>query len=302
MLGTRLLAGLSMAGITLVILVADQWLAPWFPFWLSFVVLAMVVSANELIGLLEATNVAPARNVVYGGILALVVSNWIPHIVGHLLRDERFGLLASSANEPLGSLAWTLVTFVGVVMACFIVQAIQFDRPGHAVASIAGTLFAITYIGLLGGFIVQIRWLDGRGGGLLPLVYLIATAKGSDIGAYLCGRVAGRHKLWPSLSPNKTIEGAIGGLCLSVVASLIVSKIAFALVLPGLEWNAAISYGLLIGVFGQLGDLMESMIKRDCSRKDASSAIPGFGGVLDVLDSLLFAGPAAYAFWLWIGP
>jgi phosphatidate cytidylyltransferase len=76
----------------------------------------------------------------------------------------------------------------------------------------------------------------------------------------------------------------------------------FLFAIPTWDWTAAVGYGLVVGVVAQLGDLMESMIKRDCERKDASSSVPGFGGVLDVLDSLLFAGPVAYGFWLAFGP
>ena len=131
----------------------------------------------------------------------------------------------------------------------------------------------------------------------------MATAKGSDIGAYTMGRIAGRNKLWPRLSPNKTIEGAIGGLAFGVLASLIVSSVArFALRAPCLGWLESIAFGLVVAPAAQLGDLMESMIKRDCAVKDASSAVPGFGGVLDVLDSLLFAAPVAYGFWITFGP
>ncbi len=72
--------------------------------------------------------------------------------------------------------------------------------------------------------------------------------------------------------------------------------------IPTLDWLAAAVYGLIVGAVAQLGDLMESMIKRDCERKDASAAVPGFGGVLDVIDSLIFAGPVAYGLWLWFGP
>src|SRR5206468_3508534 len=105
---------------------------------------------------------------------------------------------------------------------------------------------------------------------------------------YTTGRIAGRHKLWPRLSPNKTIEGAVGGLAFGVGASLVVTAVAkFLLDAPCLSWAASAGFGLVIAPAAQLGDLMESMIKRDCARKDASSAVPGFGGVLDVLDSLL---------------
>jgi phosphatidate cytidylyltransferase len=123
------------------------------------------------------------------------------------------------------------------------------------------------------------------------------------VGAYTFGRILGKHKLWPKLSPNKTIEGAVGGLVFGVAASLIVTLVAKSLLhVPALDWLPALGYGLLISPMAQLGDLMESMIKRDCARKDASSAMPGYGGVLDVLDSLLFAAPVAYGYWLWLGP
>jgi phosphatidate cytidylyltransferase len=139
--------------------------------------------------------------------------------------------------------------------------------------------------------------------GLIPLAALVATAKGSDVGAYTMGRLAGRNKLWPRLSPNKTIEGAIGGLVFGVLFSLIVTVVAkYVLHAPCLDWVASVGFGLAVVPAAQLGDLMESMIKRDCAVKDASTAVPGFGGVLDVLDSLLFAAPVAYGYWVWFGP
>jgi phosphatidate cytidylyltransferase len=292
-----------MIGITVVILVVDQWTAPWFPFWLVLASLAMGLAARELVDLLRDASIAPAGNIVVGGVLALVASNWVAHITCHLLRDEKLSQIITPPHDPLAAFAWTFITFVGVLMGCFLDQATRFEQPGRTVATIAGTIFAIAYIGLLGSFTIQMRWLDGRGEGLLPLVYLIATAKGSDIGAYLVGRIAGRHKLWPRLSPNKTIEGALGGLALGVAASLLITRLARSnFELAALEPGAAVLFGLIVGVAAQIGDLMESLIKRDCEQKDASNAVPGFGGVLDVLDSLLFAGPVAYIFWLWVGP
>ena len=105
-------------------------------------------------------------------------------------------------------------------MVTFVAQSLQFEKPGGTMATIAGTVLAVAYVGLLGSFIIQMRWLDGPYHGLIPLVYLVATAKGADTGAYTLGRLAGRHKLWPRLSPNKTIEGALGGLVFGVGASL----------------------------------------------------------------------------------
>ena len=169
-------------------------------------------------------------------------------------------------------------------------------------ATVAATVLATAYVGLLGSFIIQFRWLEGQHDGLIPLALLIATAKGADTGAYTVGRLAGKRKLIPRLSPNKTIEGAIGGLVFAVLATLIVVMSARAAGITTLSWPAAIGFGLIVGLAAQLGDLMESMIKRDCARKDASATLPGFGGVLDVMDSLLFAGPVAYGYWLAFGP
>ena len=172
-------------------------------------------------------------------------------------------------------------------MVSFVVQSLQFEKPGRATLRIAGTLFVLGYVGLLGSFIIQMRWFEGRHEGLVALLFLVSAAKGADTGAYTVGRLAGRHKLWPALSPQKTIEGAIGGLVFAVAASLIVAAISrYALELPVLNWGTAVLFGLIIGVVAQIGDLMESMIKRDCERKDASDAVPGFGGILDVADSL----------------
>src|SRR5262249_12142560 len=155
-------------------------------------------------------------------------------------------------------------------------RSVQFQEPGTTTATIAGTVLAVAYVGLLGSFIIQIRWFEGRYHGLVPIVYLIATAKGADTGAYAAGRLAGRNKLWPRLSPHKTAEGAVGGLFSGVAAALIVWAIArFLLQIPTLSLPAAVGFGVIVGSVAQLGDLMESMIKRDCARKDASDAVPG---------------------------
>src|SRR5262249_2722324 len=109
--------------------------------------------------------------------------------------------------------------------------------------------------------------------------------------------------LWPRLSPNKTVEGALGGMAFGLLAVLIIFAVArYVLHVPTLTWPAAVVFGLVVSATAQLGDLMESMIKRDCAVKDASATVPGFAGVLDVMDSLLFAGPVAYGYWLAFGP
>jgi len=303
MLGTRVLSGLCLIAVFLGVLYLDEWFAPAFPLWLLLVSLALGAAAIELSGLLAAAGCGPSTNSVLGGVMAIVAANWMPHLTEYLNAGAQSTLLATEPVEPIAVLSWPMLTFVGVLMVSFVVQSVQFVKPGRTMARIAGTILGVAYIGLLGSFVVQMRWLEGPYHGIVPLIMLIATAKGADIGAYTIGRLTGRHKLWPSLSPNKTIEGAIGGMIFAILASLIVAATARDLLhVPTLSWSEAIGFGVLVGLAAQLGDLMESMIKRDCERKDASSAVPGFGGVLDVLDSLLFAGPVGYAYWVALGP
>ncbi len=303
MLSTRVLIGLSMVAGLLFTLWLDERFAPWYPCWFLLAGFGMVSAARELNGLLAETSASTSSSSVVGGVLAILISNWLPHLADERAQGDRLSALRYDMAEPLNVLAWPFLTFTAVLMITFIVQSIQYEKPGRTMARIAGTVLAVGYVGLLGSFTIQMRWFPGSAQGFLALAYLVATAKGADTGAYTMGRIAGRHKLWPSLSPNKTIEGAVGGLVFGVIAALIVAAIArFVLHVPTFEWPIVVVFGLVVGAVAQLGDLMESMIKRDCERKDASAIVPGFGGVLDVIDSLIFAGPIAYAVWLFIGP
>ncbi len=305
MLVHRLATGSVLVAVFAAVIFVDEWyFAPYFPLWfvLCFGVMGWV--SLEMIGLLNVTSARPSGNTVFGGVLAMVVANWAPHVTTALLVDPRLspGTGSHDPAVPVDALAWPMWAFVGIVMFSFVAQSLQFDQPGKTMSRIAGTLLATAYVGLLGSFVLQMRWLEGPYHGVVPLVALLVAAKGADTGAYTLGRLAGRHKLWPKLSPNKTVEGAFGGLLFSVLGTLVVISVARFCTIPTLSWTAAVLFGLMVGTAAQLGDLMESMIKRDCMRKDASDTLPGFGGVLDVMDSLLFAGPVAYGFWLLFGP
>jgi phosphatidate cytidylyltransferase len=123
------------------------------------------------------------------------------------------------------------------------------------------------------------------------VLMFIFVVKSSDIGAYTFGRLFGKHKLSPRVSPKKTWEG-LGG---AVIAAALVS-VAFAAVFGIMTIWLAPVFGACMAVVGQLSDLSESMLKRDAQQKDSSNRVPGFGGILDVIDSLLFAAPVAYLF------
>jgi phosphatidate cytidylyltransferase len=301
MLSTRLFFGLSMIAGLLFALIFDERFAPWYPCWFALSAFALIAASRELIALFETTSIRPSANSVIGGVLALLIANWLPHVGVPTDSMGQISALSYDPAQPLNAFAWPFLCFATVVMVTFVVQSPQFEAPGQTMAKIAGTILILAYVGILGTFIIQLRWCDGPYEGIIALVYLIATAKGADTGAYTVGRLAGRHKLWPTLSPKKTVEGAAGGLAFGTAFALLVTAIArFGLKIPTYSWGETVAFGVVTSAVAQVGDLMESMVKRDCERKDASTAVPGFGGVLDVLDSLLFAGPVAYGFWLWL--
>ena len=163
------------------------------------------------------------------------------------------------------------------------------DRK-NAIESTAFTLFGSWYLGGLMGFLIGIRMI-GSGGetGSDLLTMLLVVIWAADSGAYLIGKTLGKHKL-SEISPNKTWEGAIAGFVFSIGAAL-ACQYFFVQQLP--QMHAAI-LGAILGVTSQLGDLGESLLKRSVSIKDSGSIIPGHGGMLDRLDSLLFGAPTIY--------
>jgi len=179
-----------------------------------------------------------------------------------------------------------LISVTAVLAALLAQQHFQFGNDG-ALGNCGISCFAMLYLGLLGAFILAIR-IDG---GPWMVLMFILVVKSSDIGAYTFGKLLGKHTLAPRVSPKKTWEGLAGAV---VVAALVSMAFAAAFDIIGV-WLAPV-FGACMGVIGQLSDLAESMLKRDAQTKDSSNHLPGFGGILDVVDSLLFAAPAAYVF------
>jgi phosphatidate cytidylyltransferase len=136
--------------------------------------------------------------------------------------------------------------------------------------------------------------------GIAAIASLAIVVKMCDIGAYTFGRLLGRRKMTPVLSPGKTWEGAVGGLAFACLGSWLALNWLAPALSAGLAPRSAwcwLGYGLFVGIAGILGDLAEPLIKRDVGRKDSSAWMPGFGGVLDLLDSVLFAAPVAFLCW-----
>lgn len=184
---------------------------------------------------------------------------------------------------------------------CFVFYAIAGVSP---IVNIATTFLGVVYIGIPLGLIIRVVYFFTFGGlqdplfeGSWWLLYLIVVTKSADMGGYFIGKSFGKRKLAFKLSPNKTLEGALGGLFSALFVSLLL--IALGKNIGGVFFNfsylGAATLGMITGIAGQLGDLAESLLKRDADVKD-SNRIPGVGGVLDMVDSLLFASPVVYIF------
>ena len=168
----------------------------------------------------------------------------------------------------------------------------QYFRCGTSdvIANCGANYFVIIYTGLLIAFVIGIR-IDF---GLWPLLMFVFVVKSADIGAYVTGSLLGRHKFSPNISPGKTWEGMGGAVVTAVIAALL-----FAAGFDIMGRLSAVIFGFCFAFIGQGGDLVESMMKRDAKQKDSSNKVPGFGGILDVIDSPLFAAPFAYLFFLY---
>jgi len=170
-----------------------------------------------------------------------------------------------------------------------------FTSIGSPSENIGSFLFAIFYIGFFLSFLIKIRELysglpyNYSYGGYV-IIALFATIWVCDSAAFFIGTRFGKHKLYPKISPNKSIEGFIAGLIFAVLTMVLAKFI----LLDFIDWRKIILIGASVGIIGQLGDLIESMFKRDAKIKDSSSIIPGHGGILDRFDSLIFLSPVVY--------
>jgi phosphatidate cytidylyltransferase len=181
----------------------------------------------------------------------------------------------------------------------FLIMTLELARKekGLAVYHISVTIFGVFYVAWLGSHLILLRELPHLKGldyslGFSFVIVVFAVTWCYDSGAFFIGSKFGKHKIFPAISPGKTLEGAIGGVALSIIGILI----ARWLVAPYLSIIQAVGLALITSVVGQLGDVVESMIKRDVKIKDASATIPGHGGALDRFDSLLFTAPLIYYF------
>jgi phosphatidate cytidylyltransferase len=289
MLRTRVLTALVLGPLVVVI--------AWFreP-WLSLGVLLVVALAlGEAIDLLNASGWAVPRTATYAA--GLVVAAAAP--LGLLAREALVDVVAVQQLGPFGlSLAVFVLAVIGLAAA-----ALRQAEPRLGLEAWVGSVFVVAWLGLLGPMIILVGHLAPVGGtpesplgtfgweaGTSWLLVLFGLVWSCDSGAYFIGRTLGRRKLHAQVSPGKTVEGFYGGI---VVSGLVTSALAWLLL--GLPPVLGVIMGAVTAAVAQRGDLAKSLLKRAADRKDSGNLLPGHGGMLDRVDSLLFAAPLVIA-------
>jgi len=257
----------ALLGIPL--LIAAIWFDQPIPWFTLMVAIWGLLAAFEFYRMVQAARVPP---LIYFGLVWVALFIISPHLnLPHIVPL----LLTSAIVLPLVRCLW--------------------HPPQEAFDSWTWTIAGILYLGWLLSYFVALRGLDdGRNWVFFTLFVIFA----SDTAAFFTGRALGRHRLAPHISPGKTWEGAAGGLLGAIVISL-----CFVLPTPlhlPLHYGPAVLLGLLVSIFGQLGDLVESLLKRSMAVKDSSHLIPGHGGFLDRIDSVVFAGAVVYYYVIWV--
>jgi phosphatidate cytidylyltransferase len=238
--------------------------------------------------------------------------------------NEFYGLITAKGATPqrlLGNLAAAvlpLIAYVGdaslattaltATLLTLMILQVRKQEIREAIASVSETFFGVIYVAWLLSYAVSVRFisteLERRFGapvdpevGFFFMLLCLAAVVCSDAGAYFVGRKYGRRKLAPEISPNKSVEGAIGGVLTGGVMAFVMKAI-FAIFFPaladGIGWGASLVFGMVLAAFAVVGDLIESVLKRDAEMKDAGDLLPGVGGVLDRIDSALLGIPVMY--------
>ena len=219
------------------------------------------------------------------GAVALISGSWFV-----------FGLQRFRSPSDFPALSYDFDIFILLVFALgvFLRQFPQKNNP-QAIETMAVTLFGLIYVAWLCNFITRINFATPSG--RFWVLYLVVVTKFTDIGAYVIGSTLGRHKMIPRISPKKTWEGTVGGVVWAVLSSLICFyALNDQLAGDGMLRSHALVLGLLLGAAAVIGDLAESLIKREGGVKDSSHWLPGQGGALDLIDSLLFTAPVLYVY------
>ena len=256
----------------------------------------LIFMTREVLRLLNAAGLKPLALSVYIGNLFIAVSCWIANVIQQF-NFEVLGIAASKGGwqwAATASFTALLAVACGVILA-FAAEMRRYSHPGGVTINLAGAVFTFAYLGLLSCFVIQLHMAYG----IEAVLSLVIVTKMCDTGAFTFGKLFGRYRITPTLSPGKTLEGVVGGILFACGGSWFWFDVVlpFSGKIPPLFAGWAL-FGLAIALTGMVGDLAGSLIKRDSRMKDSGRGIPGFGGVLDIFDSLLMAAPVAYVFWV----
>ena len=277
-LPSRLLSSAVLIGIVLGSLF-------WFPLW----VYALVITSFVAVALYEFFTMVRHRGILVHRTLSITLGVIFIGLVAWRSFVEP-GLLPTPIMGPgATAISWMWDIFWPATIVIIFIRQFMRENTFEALGGLATTLFGLAYIAALFSYFFYIRAIDAHQGAWLVL-FLILVTKVGDVGAYVVGNLIGRHTLISRISPRKTTEGFIG----AAVFSGVTAWLCRSMLGRPLEPPLALLLGLFLGVCGQLGDLAESLLKRDCQVKDSGTLMPGLGGMLDVLDSLLFTAPLFY--------
>lgn len=248
-------------------------------------------TANEFAGMLQHRGYPIRTSLAVIGAVAVFAGSVVPMIwplFGEPYPDDC----------PLGRLGWPMAAGLLSVVGLFTISILKPSSLELPVTEIAHEAFVIFYIGGCASFWIAIRQLPPGRWGLVALVGIIFVTKFSDAGAYFAGRAFGRRKLCPRVSPGKTVEGSIGGWITAIVAAYLYFGWLAQWASPSptglVYWWGPLAMASLLSLFGMIGDLSESLVKRDTGKKDSSRMLPGLGGIWDVTDSLLPTAVVGY--------
>lgn len=277
---SRLLTALVALPILILSIILPYFLPQWMPAaWLFLVIAALGLGAGlfEFFTLTKKLELKADASMAYLGAAAFFVA-----------------FLFDAPTKAPDLLILTVALFVMAVLAT---QTFRFQKDFSKILTGVGvTIFGVFYVAFLGGFLVSMR--VGFDDTIVPFLstkllgFFFLVAMGSDVGAFYVGKTFGKHKLAPKISPNKTWEGFIGGILLAMAFASLCSFWFF----PELPFQVSLPLALVMAVVGASGDLAESAMKRGSNTKDAANVLPGHGGLLDRLDSLLFNAPILYYF------
>ena len=253
-------------------------------------VFVLLIGTLALAGLVEFYGMAGHARLAcfkYTGLVGggLLMLGTFAHLKGWL------GISGSPARVNDFETLFLILFVLGLCVRQFLSTA-----PGSGITAIAVTLFGLMYVPWLLNFIQKINFFSGlQNNGKYYVLYFILVTKFSDTGAYAVGSLIGKHKMIPRISPGKTWEGFGGAIAVSTLASVTFAHF-FADKLYGMRWFHAVILGVILSVCAVVGDLIESLFKREAGLKDSGHFFPGIGGILDLLDSLLFNAPIMYLY------